>query len=80
MTMEEYQAMEETQEMTIIRDFFETHQLKGYTVSQLLLYIQAILPETTSMELHKITEILYHQHVLERKKSGHHYRYRTKKK
>ena len=80
MKMEEYQAIEETHEIKILRNFFEAHQSKGYTVSQLLIYVQAFMPETSSIKLHRALEILYHQEKLERKKSGHHFRYKIKKK
>lgn len=53
MTMEEYQAIEETHEIKILRNFFEAHQSKGYTVSQLLIYVQAFMPETSSIKLHR---------------------------
>ena len=79
MTMEEYQALGESQEVNLIKNFFQSHQAKGYTVNQLLIYIQAYVPEISSLKLHKTMEILFHQHVLERKKSGHHFRYRLKK-
>ena len=79
MATEGYETMEETPEINLLKDFFRVNPSKGYTVNQILLYIQGTFPEITPMQLHRCLEILYYRHVLERKKSGHHFRYKLKK-